>query len=229
MDNLEKIKLKLEIRELHKPWIYKIEFWKAFFPVIAVGLTIWFTYETGILDAQKETLTASKAILEYEIISFKTEKDSLQISISELNQINDSLNENIGLMKNELIENKIQLDTLYKLIRASENILELTELQKLELERESKSLADMYKFESSQNIAAQSKIQLLNDKINHHKNVIEHYISFIKDISRKITFTKKDSLRLDYINQGYGNGKFSLLMGQYIGTLQLEEDLSKEK
>jgi hypothetical protein len=88
MNILEQEKLRLEIKNLERPFYKRIDFWKLAGGVIAFVVTAFFTYNSGILDISRATLENEKILLQKDIVDFEGEKDSLLIVIkSRMNDI----------------------------------------------------------------------------------------------------------------------------------------------
>lgn len=96
IQDLEKDKLELEIRELSKPW-YKIpRWWTIIITGAAVVGTLFLSWATGLISVQREHLENEKALLGIEIHEFEGQRDLLLLDMMLLNdsiqRIGDSLN-----------------------------------------------------------------------------------------------------------------------------------------
>ncbi len=230
---LEAEKLQLEINELRNPFYKRIDFWKAIFPMLAIIATIIVTFCTGILDARMEILSSKKSKLELEILQFDTLKVKILNEIKILRNTKNSLSLQVE-RQNAIINNaektlqhqKISIKNLAKTLKLTQEQIAIFEEEN---RRNLLSIAVIQQSESSRQLGYEDRINRLTENLTFKEEVISKSFSFMNQISKKCNLSKTDVLELEYIIHSNGMGKFSLGMGQYIGTLRLEEEFINKR
>ena len=176
-NNLQEIKLQLEIEELKKKWYQKTDLLKVLLPTVLAIFSLIYAIVTGFFSSKSELLELKKQQLQFEISQFQKEKtllielnhelenkrsvlvDSLQKQDNKLNNYEMSLidqQRNISTLNNQLV--------VLKNTRQNYN----QEISDLETEYESKKKIYLKELETKyfQEIDYNKKLSVKSDSIS---------------------------------------------------------------
>lgn len=127
MRELEDEKIKLEIRELQKPFWRKLEFYKFLIPTVIVALSVFYTCNTGVLDAKKTLNENEKTLLKIQSSNLKSEVSEFQKEIRQFEIRKRNIQDTIRLLQDSifLVKNKYSsaVDSIYY-YKNKHNVLE---------------------------------------------------------------------------------------------------------
>ncbi len=114
-EDFEKDKLRLEIKELKKWWLFKPSYLSLSISFLFVLFMICWTYKSGILDIKYENLSLEKKILKLETISAKEEINKFNEDIKTLiikcrGYLSEIQNLELTARYNKLIERDVSRD-----------------------------------------------------------------------------------------------------------------------
>jgi hypothetical protein len=99
IEELEKEKLRLEIKELNKSWFEKPSYLQALLPTFILLVGLYFTWDSDLISVQREKNELKEMLLENSISKFETRKTELIDTLNFLKGTRDSLTDKVAYMQ----------------------------------------------------------------------------------------------------------------------------------
>ncbi|GAB3812271.1 hypothetical protein GCM10028895_03130 [Pontibacter rugosus] len=181
MEDLQKLKLELEIQKLKTPWYTSPEFWKVIIPTVAALVTLYFTFGRGIIDSEKLRLEIQKETLKLEITQFEIKKNDLIKSITQKDSIKQDLENQLKSIRTEKSSLTQRIISLKNDINKSQGELKIVNADRIrDKEFYQAKLVEQYKNERERLSELSKLTENLNNKEAELAGALAE-IDYIKD------------------------------------------------